>query len=105
MADERRRITSDSFNPMVLELVQNCALINSQNEGEFCRNIVQKEVYKADRNGSLNSALERLASYIDMDVEQFLKWTKLKRKEGMSNSQILNAIEEMSKQLNTKRKR
>ncbi len=33
MADERRRIITDSFNPVTLELLHNYALINSQNEG------------------------------------------------------------------------
>ncbi len=105
MADDRRRVTSDSFNPAVLELVQNCALIYSQNEGEFCRNTVQQLVYEADRNGTLNKALEQLAEYIEMDLGQFLKWIKVKRKEGMSNSQILNAIEEISKMKNAKEKK
>ncbi|MGB3511456.1 MAG: hypothetical protein WBA93_19910 [Microcoleaceae cyanobacterium] len=97
MADDRRRITTDSFNPALLELVQNFALINSQNEGEFCRNLVQQYTYEADENGNIDSGLEQLAKYCDMELETLEKWIKVKRKEGMSNSQILNAIEELTK--------
>ncbi len=47
MADERRRIITDSFNPVTLELLHNYALINSQNEGEFVRNILKCEIFKS----------------------------------------------------------
>ncbi|MGK7896098.1 MAG: hypothetical protein AB4372_21415 [Xenococcus sp. (in: cyanobacteria)] len=94
MADERRRVTTDSFNPVTLELIQNYALICSQNEGEFVRNMVQHHVVNADRDGILDKSLAQLAAYIGKDLEEFKIWIRQLRDNGMSNSQIMNRIEE-----------